>query len=494
MRKILVANRGEIALRVIKTCRELGIVTVAVYSEIDCDALHVRAADEAYLIGPAPATESYLRMDKILEIGKTCGADAIHPGYGFLSENDEFVDLVERQGLTFIGPSADSIRLLGDKTEARKLAMSLGVPIVPGMTSPVRSKEEALSIATQMGYPVLLKAVAGGGGKGMRIVQNKQELPSALQASRSEARSSFGDDRVYIEKYIEDPRHVEVQIVADSHGHVVHLGERECSIQRRHQKIVEESPSPIVDDALRADLFRAAMELVRRSGYVNAGTVEFMVDRNQRFYFLEVNTRLQVEHPVTEMRTGVDLVREQINIAEGNSLTFRQSDISFAGHSIECRIYAEDPRDNFCPSTGLIEYMKTPKGFGIREDGGVEIGSLITPYYDPLISKLIVWGATRNAAVDRMAAALNEYEIYGVRNNLELCSWIMGDANFRSGDFDTNFMAKRLSDMIRDAPAEIVLASITSAVKRDQVLAMHPPSSPSGAIRSRWREQLSQEF
>lgn len=491
--KILIANRGEIAVRIIKTCNELGIKTVAIYSDVDRHALHVQQADESYLLGPAPARESYLRMEKILQVASISRVDAIHPGYGFLSENAGFVDMVEKEGILFIGPSAKSMRTMGDKTTARKLSKALGVPVVPGSTDPISSITEAKTIARTITYPILLKAAGGGGGKGIRIVLSEAELESSLKASRSEAASSFGDDRVFIEKYLENPRHIEVQIIVDSQGNVAHLGERECSIQRRHQKIVEESPSSIVDSRLRASLTEAAITLVKASGYTSVGTVEFMVDQNKNFYFLEMNARLQVEHPVTEMRVRLDLVREQIRIAEGERLQFTQSDITFHGHSIECRIYAEDPMNNFCPSVGRIEFLRPPSGFGVREERGIEEGEDVTPYYDPLISKLIVWGITREEAVERMLQALLSYRIYGVRTNLLLCSWIMKHDSFRQGNIDINFLLKHYSPQSLPIPTEEIravaaaIATFEEKLLRQQMILpdhVHP--------RSKWKVKRSE--
>ncbi len=488
IKKVLVANRGEIAVRVIRTCREMQIPVVAVYSDIDVAAPHVRLADAACRIGPAPARESYLNIDGILDAARQSGADAIHPGYGFLSENAGFVDRVESEGLTFIGPKASQIRQMGDKTAARKLARALDVPIVPGTTEPVASEGEAVRIGREIGYPILLKAAGGGGGKGMRIVHSPEELPAAMKASRSEASSSFADDRIYIEKYIENPRHIEVQVLGDVHGNVIHLGERECSIQRRHQKIIEESPSAALDEDLRARITSAAVRLARGSGYVNAGTMEFMLDGSRNFFFLEMNTRLQVEHPVTEMRVGIDLVREQILIASGAPLSYRQEDIHWRGHAIECRLYAEDPSNNFYPSTGEIAFLQPPGGFGIREDRGIEQGSEVTAYYDPLLSKLIAWGATRDEAIRRMASALEQYSLYGVRNNLLLCRWIMRHEKFLDGDIDTNFLVRYPPrDLQSSPPPDVVLAGIIGAAMRSRMLPAPRINHRGSAFQSKWR-------
>jgi acetyl-CoA carboxylase biotin carboxylase subunit len=445
VRKILIANRGEIALRVIRTCREMGIRTVAVYSAADRSAPHVLAADQAFPIGPPPSRESYLLIDRILGAAEVSGADAIHPGYGFLSENPEFARRVRGAGLIFVGPSAESIASMGDKTAARALVAASGVPMVPGTTGAVSSGQEAAEFCSRNGYPVLVKAAAGGGGKGMRIVREEPELIPSLRAAASEARSAFGDGRVYIEKYFEEPRHIEIQVLADSGGHVVHLGERECSIQRRHQKVVEESPSVIVDEDMRRRMGQTAVMVARACGYENAGTVEFLVDGEKNFYFLEMNTRLQVEHPVTELRTGLDLVALQIRIAAGEQLPFTQEEVSFRGHAIECRICAEDAENNFLPATGRITHLRPPSGPGIREDRGVEEGDDVGVFYDPLLAKLIAWGATRDEARARMVRALREYEVLGVRTNIDLCHFVLTHTAFAKGDISTHFISRYFS-------------------------------------------------
>ncbi len=444
-KKILIANRGEIAVRVMRTCRELGIRTVAVYSEADRLSLHVRLADEAYLIGPAPARESYLAGEKIIAVAQKSGAVAIHPGYGFLSENANFADAVAAAGLTFIGPGGEAMRQMGDKTAARKLMKRAGVPIVPGALEPLAEAESARNIADDTGYPVLLKAAAGGGGKGMRLVHRAEDLASAFRIASSEARSAFGDGRVYLEKYLERPRHIEFQILADSFGNAIHLGERECSIQRRHQKVIEESPSCLLDEKMRREMGEAAVAAAQSCGYTNAGTIEFIVDKNRRFYFLEMNTRLQVEHPVTEMVTGLDLVKLQIEIAAGGKLPLTQAQVQRRGHAIECRIYAEDPENNFMPAIGRLTHLHQPGGFGIREDSGVYDGSEISIYYDPMMSKLIAWGADRDEAIRRMQRALQEYEIGGVRTTIPFCLWVMQQEKFRRGEFDTHFVQNEFS-------------------------------------------------
>ncbi len=442
-KKILIANRGEIACRVIRACREMKIATVAVYSDADKAALHVRMADESYHIGPAPSSESYLRWEKIIDVAKKSGAEAIHPGYGFLSENAEFVREVTKAGITFIGPPPEAMEGMGGKMSARKIAIEAGVPVVPGTTEPLTSFQEAQEIATKFGYPVMLKASAGGGGKGMRLVSDASEMKSALEASQSEARSSFGDDAVYVEKAIVRPRHIEIQVFSDKHGNHVHLGERECSIQRRHQKVVEEAPSPINSAELRAEMGACAVKVAAAVDYVGAGTVEFLVsDLDKSFYFLEMNTRLQVEHPVTELVTGVDLVREQINVAWGEKLSFTQDDIELTGHAIECRVYAEDPDNNFLPSPGTITRLRLPQGPGVRDDGGVYEGSEVSIYYDPMISKFAVYGCDRHEAIDRMRRALAEYEIGGIKTTLPFFREIMEDEEFIEGKLDTGFIGR----------------------------------------------------
>ena len=442
-KKILIANRGEIACRVIRACREMRIATVAVYSDADFDALHVRMADEAYAIGPAPSAESYLRGEKIIEVTKKSGAEAIHPGYGFLSENADFVRAVIKAGIVFIGPPAEAMEGLGGKISARKIAIEAGVPVVPGTTEPLISYEDARDVAAKMGYPVMLKASAGGGGKGMRLVNNESELKSALETAQSEARASFGDDAVYIEKAVERPRHIEIQVFSDTHGNHVHLGERECSIQRRHQKVIEEAPSPINSAELRAEMGACAVKVAAAVNYVGAGTVEFLVsDVDRSFYFLEMNTRLQVEHPVTELVTGIDLVREQIRVAWGEPLSFRQEDIQLRGHAIECRVYAEDSEQNFMPSPGRITRLRVPQGPGVRDDGGVYEGSEVSIYYDPMISKFATYGRDRAEAIDRMRRALAEYEIGGIKTTLPFFREVMEDEEFVEGRLDTGFISR----------------------------------------------------
>lgn len=448
IKKILIANRGEIAVRVIRACRELGIQTVAVYSEIDRDALHVRFADEAYLIGLAPAKESYLVADKIFEIAKKSGADAIHPGYGFLSENADFSDACVQNGIQFIGPRGESMRQLGDKISGRRTAAKVGVPTVPGMQDPLKDPEEAKVIAQKVGYPILLKARAGGGGKGMRKVEKPEDMASAFQMASSEAASSFKDPVLFLEKYIEEPHHVEVQILGDRYGKVIALGERECSAQRRHQKIIEESPSPFITESTRKKLLAAAVKLGEKVGYENAGTLEFLVDKNQDFYFLEMNARLQVEHPVTEEVTRIDLVQAQIHIAAGKKLDEILGDFNpkkNSGHALECRIYAENPDQNFMPSPGQLTYVRNPEGPGVRVDGAVFSGSTISVYYDPMIAKLITWGQNREQAIVRMQRALREYQIVGVKTNLAFLQAILVQPDFRRGQYDTGMIEREKS-------------------------------------------------
>ncbi len=440
IRKVLVANRGEIAVRVIRTCKELGIKTVAVCSEADRTALHVRMADEAYVIGPAPSSQSYLVQDRIIEVARQSGADAIHPGYGFLSENAAFAEACAAAGLIFIGPPPSAIRAMGDKTAAKALMAEAGVPMAPGTTAAVVDMDEGARIAAEIGYPVLIKAAAGGGGKGMRIVERPEDFRRSMEMARSEAQSAFGDGRVFIEKYIQEPRHIEFQVLADSHGNCVHLFERECSVQRRHQKVIEEAPSSILTPDVRARMGKAAVLAAQACGYVNAGTVEFLVDKDLNFYFMEMNTRLQVEHPVTEQITGLDLVAEQIRIAEGEPLGYAQEDLAIHGHAVECRVYAEDPANNFLPDPGPLLRHATPSGPGVRVDAGVEQGGEVQIHYDPMISKLITWGRTREEAIRRMQRALAEYDIAGVRTTIPFCQFVMEHEAFRSGNFSTHFV------------------------------------------------------
>jgi acetyl-CoA carboxylase biotin carboxylase subunit len=445
--KVLVANRGEIALRVVRACRELGVRSVAVYSDADARAPHVREADEAVHIGPAPSSESYLRGDRLVAAAKRVGAEAIHPGYGFLSEREWFARLVRDEGLVFIGPPAEAIAAMGSKTAARRLAIAAGVPVVPGTTSAVTDAAEAERIAEEFGYPVLLKAAAGGGGKGMRVVRNRSELASSLDAARREAKNAFGDDAVYVEKYIGGPRHVEIQVLGDLHGTVLSLGERECSVQRRHQKMIEEAPSVAVSPALRREMGDTAVRAARAAGYVNAGTCEFLLDRDGQFYFLEMNTRLQVEHPVTELVTGIDLVQWQLRIAAGERLPFVQEEIVPRGWAIECRITSEDSSNGFLPSTGRVEYLHVPSGPGVRWDGGIEIGSEVGLHYDPMLAKLIVWAPDRPQAVARMHRALLELTVHGLETSRDFHLRVMEDEEFRAGAIEIQWLERRLPEL-----------------------------------------------
>ena len=444
-KKILIANRGEIAVRVIRACREMGIGSVAVFSEVDRASLHVQLADEAYAIGPAASRESYLRIDKLMDVARRAGCDALHPGYGFLAENPALPRACAENHVTFIGPSPEAMERLGSKTAGRQLAKRAGVPMVPGVAEPIERIEEARRIAAEIGFPVVVKAVAGGGGKGMRLIPAAAQLDAGWRDAASEAMNAFGDARLYIEKYLEHPRHIEIQIFGDTRGNVVSLGERECSVQRRHQKVIEEAPSPVVDAALRRAMGQAAVSLAREAGYFNAGTVEFLVDAARNFYFLEVNTRLQVEHPVTECVTGIDLVKLQIQIAAGEPLPFHWQEIHPRGHAIECRIYAEDPDNNFFPSPGKITSLRSPSGPGVRLDGGVYEGWVVPMDYDPLLGKLIVWAASRGDAISRMHRALGEYYVGGIKTNTELFRRILESPEFARGEIYTRWLDEWLA-------------------------------------------------
>ncbi|BCJ86144.1 acetyl-CoA carboxylase biotin carboxylase subunit [Effusibacillus dendaii] len=441
--KILIANRGEIAVRVIRTCKRMNVKTVAVYSEADAEAPHVKLADEAYLIGGSRVNDSYLNIDKIIEIAKQTGAEAVHPGYGLLSENSAFARRCEEAGIVFIGPSPDVIARMGSKIESRKAMEEVGVPVVPGITHPLADEEEAAQVASKMGYPVMLKASAGGGGIGMQIVRSEEELRKAFAGNQKRATDFFGDGAMYIEKYIENPRHIEIQILADKAGNTVYLWERECSIQRRHQKVVEEAPSPFLDETTRIAMGEAAVRAAKSLGYSNAGTIEFLVDTDRNFYFLEMNTRLQVEHPVTEEITGLDLVEWQLQIAAGQLLTFGQSDVKRQGHAIEVRIYAEDPK-TFFPSPGTITKFSVPEGKGIRHELAVNERSVVTPFYDPMIAKLIVTGDTREEAIDRLQSALADYHVEGIKTNIPMLQQVAAHPAFRSGDTTTDFVTVHL--------------------------------------------------
>jgi len=485
--KLLVANRGEIAVRVERTCRELGIATVAVFSDSDRTALHVRMADEAYpLLGDA-ARETYLDQGRILDIARRAGADAIHPGYGFLSENAAFAAACRETGLVFIGPPPESIEMMGEKTRARELMARAGVPVVPG-TPPLGAREDAAAAAARIGYPVLVKAAAGGGGKGMRRVERPGDLPGAYDACRREAGSAFGDDRVYLEKYVSEPHHIEFQILADARGRTIHLGERECSVQRRHQKIVEETPSPLMTPELRERMGAAAIRAAAACGYVSAGTIEFLVDADRSFYFLEMNTRLQVEHPVTELVTGADLVERQIRIAEGAALGPEADAPGGRGAAIECRVYAEDPWRNFIPSPGLIRKLTAPGGPGVRDDTGVYEGFTIPAHYDPMISKLAVWAEDRPRALARMRRALREYRLTGVRTNLRYLERIVAHPEFVRGAYDTHFIPRHQDELLRtedggpDAPT-LAAAAIMAWLEDEKKAAVAPPAAEMSAWR-----------
>ena len=495
--KVLIANRGEIALRVIRACRELGIGSVAVYSDADSRAPHVRAADEAVNIGPAPSAQSYLLGDGIIEAAANAGADAIHPGYGFLSEREWFARAVRDAGLTWIGPPAEAIAAMGSKTAARTLAVAHGVPVVPGTTEALKDADAARAVAAEFGYPVLLKAAAGGGGKGMRVVHSDSDLESSLESARREAKNAFGDDAVYVEKFIEGPRHVEIQILADTHGNVLSLGERECSVQRRHQKMLEEAPSVAVSPELRVEMGETAVRAARAAGYVNAGTCEFLLDREGRYYFLEMNTRLQVEHPVTELVTGIDLVQWQIRIAAGEALPFRQEDIAPAGWAIECRITSEDTANGFLPSTGRISFLHLPSGPGVRWDGGIEAGSEVGLHYDPMLAKLIVWAPNRPLAIERMRRALEELTIEGVETSRDFHLRLMEDEEFRRGEIEIQWLERRLPTLLAARPPEAVAkaAAIAAALFADRDRhrggAAPPATGPGG--ENAWRQVARSE-
>lgn len=437
--KILIANRGEIAVRIIRACRELGVKTVAVYSDVDRDALHVRMADEAYHVGAPPAAESYLRMDRLIEVVKESGAEAVHPGYGFLAENGEFADRCEKEGIVFIGPSGDVMRKMGDKVTARQTMDAAGVPIVPGTTER-QTDEQLAAFVAEVGPPVMVKATAGGGGKGMRLVRDVSELESAVARARSEAQASFADDGLYVEKFIEEPRHVEIQVLADTHGHTVHLFERECSIQRRHQKVIEEAPANRMTPELRAQMGEAAVAAAKAVGYVGAGTCEFLVDAKGNFYFLEMNTRVQVEHAITEEITGVDIVKWMIRIASGEKLEIDQAALEISGHAIEARIYAEDADRNFAPSPGDILVYRPPDGIGIRVDGGVYQGATVTVNYDPMVAKLVAWGRDRDEAIDRLRRALEEFVVKGIKTSVPFHLRVLAHEKFKEGHYDTGFI------------------------------------------------------
>jgi acetyl-CoA carboxylase biotin carboxylase subunit len=496
--KVLIANRGEIAVRIIRACRELGLSSVAVYSDADRNALHVRMADEAYHIGPSQASKSYLHIPTLIAIVKRSGAQAVHPGYGFLSENADFVEACKAEGIIFVGPSPEAQRAMGEKTAARRTAQAAGVPIVPGAMSDVEDDAAAVEFAERLGYPLLLKAAGGGGGKGIRFVRHPKDLLTSLRTARSEARSAFGDSRVYMEQAISPARHIEVQFIADTYGNVVHLGERECSIQRRHQKLVEEAPSPVLTEAVRERITTATVNLIRAIHYVNAGTAEFLLGPDHNFYFLEVNARLQVEHPVTEYRTGIDLVQEQFRIAAGLPLSFTQEQVEFRGAAIECRISAEDPENGFLPATGTIQGLQEPSGPGVRVDSGMYPGLQVPLFYDPLLAKLIVWGQDRPQAIARMRRALSEYQVIGVRTTLPFARWLMENPRFIAGDMSTDFIAEQWDTRTQQefSPADVA-AVAGSLLMHEQVeleKLRRQPVTDDHRETHRWRDVARREM
>jgi acetyl-CoA carboxylase biotin carboxylase subunit len=491
MNKILVANRGEIALRIMKSAREMGIATVAVYSEADRNSPHVKYADEAVLLGPAPSAQSYLLGDKIIKLAKELGVDGIHPGYGFLSENGAFAQAVEESGITFIGPSAESMKIMGDKLSAKEAAKAFNIPLVPGTEGEIESPEEAIDICREIGFPVLIKASAGGGGKGMRVVEKEEELEEQIHSAISEAKSAFGNGAVFIEKYVGSPRHIEIQVLCDTHGNMVHLFERECSVQRRHQKVIEEAPSPIISESLRAEMGAKAVDVARSCNYKGAGTVEFIMDEQHNFYFMEMNTRLQVEHPVTEMITGVDLVKEQIKVARGEKLSFGQDDLKIHGHALEVRVYAENARENFMPDIGNLRVYKRPHGVGVRVDDGFVEGMDIPIYYDPMISKLITHGKDREEARLRMIRAIEDYKIVGLHTTMEFAKFVMEHEAFISGDFDTHFVNKHFSpellDKYSDENAEIAAMIAAHLLAKNKLGKGAKPNSANAPTSSKWK-------
>ena len=488
MKKILIANRGEIALRIMRSAKEMGIKTVAVYSEADRGALHVRYADEAICIGPAPSSQSYLLGDKIIEACKLSGAEAIHPGYGFLSENAGFAKLVKEAGLTLIGPSPEAMEIMGNKLSAKAAALKYNIPMVPGTEEAITDVAEAKQRAVEVGFPILIKAAAGGGGKGMRIVNTVEDFEEQMQLAVSEAISAFGDGAVFIERFVSAPRHIEIQILGDTHGNIVHLFERECSIQRRHQKVVEEAPSSILTPEMRSKMGACAIDVARAVNYVGAGTVEFILDENLDFFFLEMNTRLQVEHPVTELITGLDLVKEQIKIARGEALTYTQEDLKINGHAIELRVYAEDPDNNFLPDIGTLETYVTPKGNGVRVDDGFEEGMEIPIYYDPMIAKLIVFGSNRAEAIERMSRAIDEYDITGIKTTLDFGKFVMQHEAFRNGNFDTHFVSKYFNSesLSRENEDEAFVAALVAAITFKSPAKEEAVNQPS--VQKNWRK------
>ncbi|MBC8525468.1 MAG: acetyl-CoA carboxylase biotin carboxylase subunit [Candidatus Cloacimonetes bacterium] len=494
-KKILVANRGEIAVRILRACKEMGITSATIYSDADKTALHTRYADEVYYIGKAPATESYLRIAKIIEIAKRAKVDAIHPGYGFLAENTEFARECEKNNIIFIGPNSKAIELLGDKIASKKTMTKAGIPVIPGGEDEVKEgrDEEAIGIAQEIGFPVLIKAAGGGGGKGMRVVRDKSELAGAIKQARNEAKSAFGNPAVFIEKFLESPRHIEFQILADNYGNVIHLGERECSVQRRHQKLIEESPSPIMTDEMRKKMGNAAVQAVKVSNYTNAGTVEFMVDKDRNFYFLEMNTRLQVEHPVTELVTGIDIVKEQLKIASGEKLVLKQNDIELNGSAIECRISAEDPENNFVPSTGKITELIEPGGPGVRVESGIYEGFEVPIFYDPLIAKLLVWAPTRKEAISRMKRALHEYQIRGIKTSIQFHLLVMENTKFVDGNYNTTFIDKvvgKIEYRKKNHEVAAIAAVIGKTLKEHQTAVIKKKKSESSPWKMAARQSI----
>ncbi len=495
IRKILVANRGEIALRIIRTCRERGIKTVAVYSDADRMSPHVLFADESVFIGNSPSSESYLVPEKIIDAAVITGADAIHPGYGFLSENAGFAKLCIEKNLIFIGPSPRAIELMGDKTKAREIITKANVPVSPGTESDIQNISQAIKVAVEIGFPVLIKAAAGGGGKGMRIVHSEADFEKSVKAARSEAKNAFGDERVFLEKYLEEPRHIEFQIFGDSHGNFIHMYERECSIQRRHQKVIEEAPSPVITEELRSKMAEAAIAAAKSCEYTGAGTVEFLVDKHLNFYFLEMNTRLQVEHPITELITGIDLVSLQIDVAEGKKIPFSQEQISPRGHAIECRVYAEDPSNQFLPSTGKLTIHRIPAGNGVRVDAGIEEGQEIPIYYDPLISKLCVHAPDRKSAIKKMIRALDEYTISGVKTTIPFCKYTLNTPQFREGKYDTHFVENYFYPEKTSVKADDKTAALVSALllQNKHHIQLKKKKNPAGSISNWWKKRHNQK-
>ncbi len=493
MKKILIANRGEIALRIMRSAREMGVKTVAVYSEADRNALHVRYADEAVCIGPAPSNQSYLVFDKIIGACKQTGAEAIHPGYGFLSENAAFAREVKKAGLILIGPSPEAMEIMGNKLSAKAAALKYKIPMVPGTEEAITDVQEAKKRAEEVGFPILIKAAAGGGGKGMRIVESGSDFEEQMKLAVSEATSAFGDGSVFIERYVSSPRHIEIQVLGDTHGNIVHLFERECSVQRRHQKVVEEAPSAVLTPEIRAAMGKCAVDVARSCNYVGAGTVEFILDEKLNFYFLEMNTRLQVEHPVTEMITGLDLVKEQIKIARGEMLSFKQEDLEIKGHAVELRVYAEDPANNFLPDIGTLRTYRLPQGPGVRVDDGFEEGMEIPIYYDPMIAKLITYGKNRQEAIERMVRAIDEYQITGIETTLPFGKFVMQHEAFTSGKFDTHFVKKYFQPekLQQENEAEAMIAALVAA----QLMQQKPTiltNQATGTSTTAWKKNRTQ--